>query len=66
MNNNQIKQKIKEVENQLEIIRVDMVTADYYEKLLHLHVGLWKLLYFKTNQEEKYLEEPIEEEPEEQ
>ncbi len=60
MNEEEIKQKIQEVEEQLEITKVNMVSIDYYDKLLQIHDGLWALLYFKTNLEKDFLTPPKE------
>ena len=64
MNEEQLKQKIKEVERQLEISEINMVTIDYYDKLLQILHALWDLLYFKTNQEKTFLDPPKEDDEE--
>jgi len=50
-----IKQKIQETEKQLEESKINLATANEYLRLLEIHSELWKLLYFKTHQEESYL-----------
>ena len=54
----QIKQKIKEVEHQLEITEVNMVSVEYYKELLIIYHELWELLYFKLHLEKTYLDAP--------
>lgn len=53
-----IKQKIKEIEEQLESQEINMVSIDYYEKLLIVHARLWDYLDFKKNSEATYLDPP--------
>ncbi|KKL94986.1 hypothetical protein LCGC14_1859110 [marine sediment metagenome] len=52
------RKKIREIEDQLKSTKINMVSAEYYEKLLHIHSELWLLLYFKINQEKTYLDPP--------
>ena len=54
MNEKEIKEKIKEVEEQLEQ-EVNILNCDSYDKLLDVHKKLWDLLYFKINQEGTFL-----------
>ena len=54
----QIRKKIKEVEHQLEITEVNMVSVEYYKELLQTHQELWNLLYFKLHEEKTYLDAP--------
>lgn len=54
MNEEEIKEKIREVEEKLKE-KVTLLNYDYYDKLLDILRKLWDLLYFKTNQEETFL-----------
>lgn len=62
MNLNKIKQKIKDVEEQLENTKIDMVTSEYYRNLLKIHSDLYDFLYFKIHNEKTYLDPPKKEE----
>lgn len=55
MKEEQIKQRIIEVEEKLEKLELTLANYDYYDKLLDIHKKLWELLYFKKNQEGTYL-----------
>lgn len=55
MNQQQIKEKIKEIEKEIEMTEVNPTNYDYYDNLLDIHKKLWDFLYFKKNQEETFL-----------
>ncbi len=52
---NWIRQKIQECEEELKKSKISMATSDGYIHLFEIHTELWKLLYFKLNQEETFL-----------
>jgi len=54
MNEGEIREKIKEVEEKLKE-KVTLLNYDYYDKLIDIHKKLWDLLYFKVNQEKTFL-----------
>ncbi len=54
MNEKEIRDKIKEIEERLKI-DINATNYEYYHTLLMIHTRLWDLLYFKTNQEENFL-----------
>jgi len=56
MNEKEIREKIKETEEQLKVNRINLITANDYAKLLEIHNNLWNLLYFKVNSEEHFLD----------
>ena len=55
MNEKEIREKIKKVEEQLKALEISVINFDYYNKLLDIHKKLWDLLYFKLNQEKTFL-----------
>lgn len=55
MKEDQIKKKIEEIEKQIELCQINMVNAEYFDKLLEIHKKLWDFLYFKLNLEKTYL-----------
>ena len=55
MNEKEVRQKIKEVEKEIEKNKVTMATAESFLRLIDVHKSLWEFLYFKLNQEENYL-----------
>lgn len=54
MNEQEIRTKIKDIEEKLKI-DINATNFDYYLKLLEIHSKLWDLLYFKINQEKTFL-----------
>ncbi len=55
MNEKEIRNKIKKIEEQLAAIDITLINYDYYDKLLDIHRKLWDLLYFKLNEEKTFL-----------
>ncbi len=55
MNEKDIREKLKKIEEKLVSLDITLINYDYYDKLLEIHKKLWDLLYFKLNQEKTFL-----------